>query len=353
MILYNNILETIGNTPIVKINKIPNGAAKKNIFVKLEYFNPGKSIKDRIAYHMVLQAEKDNCVDCQSIVLESSSGNTGIGLSMVCRVKGYKNIIVIDQNCPPGKVKLLKALGAIVIMITTKKKDNVDLTQKRIEFVNKAKEMIKKIFIPNQYENKNAPEAHYMNTGQEIVTFMEDTGIKFRAIFMSVGTGGTITGVSKRIKEYDPEIKIIGIEPHGSTLFGGEEGPYFQQGPGNYFKPKNLIYDHIDLGLKVSDKDAFNMCRKMALKEGILIGGSAGGVLYKAVEMSSEFNGNILCILPDGGQKYLDNVYSDEWLEQNGIVLDNENRNPVKILDIDGVEDWGELVEQVRKEVFS
>jgi cysteine synthase len=192
-----------------------------------------------------------------------------------------------------------------------------------------------------------------MNTGREIIAFMEDTGIKFEAIYISVGTGGTITGVSKRMKEYDPHIKIIGVEPNGSTLFGGEEGPYFQQGPGNYFKPKNLVYDHIDLGLKVTDKDAFNMCRKLALKEGILIGGSAGGVLYKAVEMCSQFKGNILCILPDGGQKYLDNIYSDEWLEQNGIALDKENQNPVRILNIDDIEDYSELVEQVRKEVFS
>ncbi|KNY26424.1 PLP-dependent cysteine synthase family protein [Pseudobacteroides cellulosolvens] len=352
MIVYNDILETIGNTPIVKVNKLPEEGKRKNIFVKLECFNPGRSVKDRIALNIIDQAEKENLLSNRSVIVESSSGNTGIGLSMVSRVRDYPNVIVIDQNCPAEKIKILKALGATIVMLTTDKKDSEDLTERRIEFVNEVKKTMENIFIPNQYENRNAPIAHYLNTGEEIVRFMEETGIRFDAIFLSVGTGGTITGVSKKIKEYDSSIKIIGVEPEGSTLFGGEKGSYLQQGPGNYFKPKNLVYDHIDQGIKVSDQDAFNMCRKFALKEGVLVGGSSGGVLYTAVEMSRQFEGNILCILPDGGEKYLDSIYSDEWLRNNGITLDKENENPIQILNIDGVKDYSVLVNCIKEEVF-
>ncbi|WP_313561741.1 PLP-dependent cysteine synthase family protein [Ruminiclostridium cellobioparum] len=346
MILYNDILGSIGNTPIVKINKI-----SKNIYAKLEFFNPGRSIKDRIALNILEQADKNGEIDENSVIIESSSGNTGIGLTLVCRVKGYRNIIVIDQNCPSEKVKLLKALGATILMLTTRNSGCEDLTEKRIEFVNKAKEMIKSLYIPNQYENSNAPLAHYNYTSQEIIDFMEDTNIRFKAIFISVGTGGTISGISKRIKEYDPSINIIGVEPLGSTLFGGEKGGYLQQGPGNYFKPKNLIYDNIDFGVKVSDQDAFNMCRKLALKEGILAGGSSGGVMHMAAEISNKFEGNVLCVLPDGGEKYLDSVYSDQWLADKGIELEKQNKIDVKKINIDGVEDFAEIINILREEL--
>lgn len=351
MILYNNILETIGNTPIVKINKLPSNA-RKSIFAKLEFFNPGRSVKDRIALNIIDQAENCQLLDNDSIVIESSSGNTGIALSMICRVKGYKNIIVIDQNCPTEKVKLLKSLGATILVITSDNKNNEDLTERRIEFINKVKEEIQNIFVPNQYENENAPAAHYSKTGQEIIDFIENTGIQFEAILLSVGTGGTITGVSRRIKEYNSAIKIIGVEPEGSTLFGGEKGPYLQQGPGNYFKPKNLMYDNIDLGVKVTDHQAFNMCRRIALEEGMLVGGSSGGVLYKAIEMSHEIEGNILCVLPDGGEKYLDSIYSDQWLANNNIILESCNKNPVITINVSGVTDYKKLVNAIRSEVF-
>lgn len=350
--LYNNILETIGNTPIVKINRFPLDPSKrKNVYAKIEFFNPGKSVKDRIAFNIIHQAELEGDIQKGAIVIESSSGNTGIGLSIVCRVKGYKNIVVIDKNCPKEKVKLLKALGAKIVVIESNLSHNADLTEKRIEFVKKAKEIISNIFIPNQYENKNAPLAHYNTTGKEIIEFIEQTGIHFDAIFISVGTGGTITGVSKRIKEYDPKIKIIGVEPVGSILFGGEKGGYYQQGPGNYFIPKNLKYDYIDQGIKVSDQDAFNMCRKVAQEEGLLLGGSSGGLLFKTVELSQNYPGNVLCILPDGGEKYLDSVYNDDWLQERNIKIYEENKNPIQHLCIDGIQDYGELVKQVR-EVF-
>lgn len=237
MILYNDILGTVGNTPIVRINKLADHK-RKNIFAKLEFFNPGKSVKDRIALNIISEAEAEGKLNKDSIILESSSGNTGIGLSIVSRVKGYPNIIVVDKNCPNEKIKLLKALGATIVMITTEKNDSEDLTERRIEFVNQARDILDHVFVPNQYENPNAPLAHYKHTGQEIINFMEETGIYFKAIFISVGTGGTISGISKRIKEFDPSIQIIGVEPLGSTLFGGEKGPYLQQGPGNYFQPK-------------------------------------------------------------------------------------------------------------------
>lgn len=352
MKLYNNITETIGNTPIIKIDSLSfETGSNNNIYAKLECFNPGRSVKDRIALNIVHEAEKSNSIDDKTIIMESSSGNTGIGISIISRVKGYKNIIVVDQNCPVEKIKMLKAYGAIILRIRSSTQRNADLTERRIEFISKAKEMMENLFIPNQYENSMAPQAHYTYTAEEIINFMESTNIRFQVILISVGTGGTITGVSKRIKEYDNKIKIIGVEPDGSTLFGGVKGPYLQQGPGNYFKPKNLIYDCIDSGMKVNDSDAFNMCRQMAVTEGLLLGGSSGGLLYKAREIASIHSGNILCILPDSGEKYLDTIYNDEWLEKNNIDLDEKNKRKVFELDIDNFS-YSELFEQIKEEVF-
>jgi len=280
---FENTLDTVGHNPILRVNNVPPGTAKKNIYLKLECFNPGRSVKDRIALNIIKEAEKSRLLGEKSIIVESSSGNTGIALSMISRIRNYKNIIVIDQNCPEEKVMLLKAFGAIVVMVESGDGSKEDLTQKRIKLVQAIQTVFGDAFIPNQYENPAAPDAHYTYTGQEIVDYMESNDMRFEAIFISVGTGGTITGVSRKIKEYDPSIEIVGIEPLGSTLFGGEKGPYLQQGPGNYFQPKNLDTTHVNNAYKVSDQDAFNMCRRFALEEGILLGGSSGGVLFKAI----------------------------------------------------------------------
>ena len=353
MRIYNNILETVGNTPIVRFNEVCSSYSsserkKSRIFGKLEFWNPGRSVKDRIALQMINCAEEEQLLHKQSIILESSSGNTGIGLSLVSRVKGYSNIIVVDQNCPSEKLKLLRALGAKVIMLTSGDQRADDLTERRIDLVNALQEIDENIFVPNQYQNHHAPEAHYLYTAEEIISFMEETGLFFQTVVISVGTGGTISGVSKRLKEYDSSIRVVGVEPEGSTLFGGEKGAYLQQGPGNYFVPTNLIYEHIDLGLKVSDQNAFNMCRRLALHEGLLTGGSSGAVVHAAIELPDAVEGNTLCILPDGGEKYLDSIYSDEWLAKHGIVLNQSNYNQLLEVNIDNVQDYRELAERLK-----
>ncbi|HHQ6601128.1 TPA: PLP-dependent cysteine synthase family protein [Serratia fonticola] len=331
---YNSILEAIGNTPTMKINNLEH-IGKAAIYAKLEYFNPGRSVKDRIALNIIEQAESAQCIQPGSVIIESSSGNTGIGLSIVCRVKGYSNVVVTDQNCPTEKIKLLQALGATVIRVSSDNTSGADLTENRIRFIAELREYLHGSFVPNQYENPAAPAAHYYRTAEEIIAFIETQQLKLDAVLISVGTGGTITGISKRLKEYDSNIRIIGIEPAGSTLFGGEKGPYLQQGPGNYFQPVNLSHEHIDSSAKVSDRDAFNMCRRFAVQEGVLLGGSSGAVMHEAVRMSSVCDNAILCILPDSGEKYLDTIYNDEWLYRNNIEIDASNSNPLLTINID------------------
>lgn len=330
-----NLLATVGNTPVVRLASLSR-RAECSVFAKLEFFNPGRSVKDRIALNIIERAEERGALRQDATVIESSSGNTGIGLSIVCRVKGYGNVVVVDQNCPAEKLKLLRALGATVFMLRSKRDVGADLTQSRIRFIAELRQFIEGAFVPNQYENPDAPDAHYRGTAGEIIEFIEKQGARVAAVLISVGTGGTITGVSRRLKEYDPRIRSIGVEPVGSTLFGGEKGPYLQQGPGNYFIPKNLCHEHIDMGVKVSDRDAFNTCRRVALEEGMLLGGSAGAVLHHARELATKLSGDVLCVLADSGEKYLDTIYSDEWLVQNGIVLDDDLANPTHMVDLDG-----------------
>ncbi|MFZ6771672.1 PLP-dependent cysteine synthase family protein [Undibacterium sp. SXout7W] len=348
---YNNFLGTVGNTPVVRINSLA-GNSEHAIFAKLEFFNPGRSVKDRIALNIIERAEQSGALQPDAMVIESSSGNTGIGLSIVCRVKGYRNVVVVDQNCPVEKLKLLRALGATILMLKSRATVGADLTQSRIKLIDELRSHVDGMFVPNQYENPDAPDAHYRGTGAEIVEFIQTSAIPIKAVLVSVGTGGTITGVSRRIKEYDPTIQVIGVEPVGSTLFGGQKGPYLQQGPGNYFTPKNLSHDYIDIGAKISDTDAFNMCRRMAMQEGMLLGGSAGAVLHEAQRILPTLGSSMLCVLPDSGEKYLDTIYSDEWLAQHGIEIDTNLRNPMLEVDMDRPVDCAELAAAISHQEY-
>ncbi len=346
---HSNILGTVGNTPVVQLVSL-RGARGARVHAKLEFFNPGRSVKDRIALNIIERAEADGSLRPDALVMESSSGNTGIGLSMVCRVKGLRNVVVVDQNCPVEKLTLLRALGATVVRLSSHSSRGADLTQSRIRLIEEVRRRAD-VFVPNQYENPNAPLAHYERTAQEILDFIASQPRRVGTVMVSVGTGGTITGVSRRLKEAIPSIRVVGVEPDGSTLFGGTKGPYLQQGPGNYFIPKNLCHDHIDEGVKVGDADAFGMCRRMARQEGVLLGGSSGAVLAAAARLAADELDDILCVLPDGGEKYLATIYDDAWLAANGVVLDEPPRPDVVEVDAESDVDYDALARRLCDEV--
>jgi cysteine synthase len=345
--MHRNVLGTIGKTPTIRLAALDGGSGSR-IFAKLEFFSPGRSVKDRIALGIIEAAEKRCELPPNAVIIESSSGNTGIGLSIVCRVKGYLNVVVVDQNCPIEKLRVLQALGARIVIVRSDRDTGADLTQLRIALIQELRKHIGSSFVPNQYQNPDAPRAHYEGTGAEIVAFAEEHRLRLSCVVISVGTGGTVSGVSKRLKEFDSTIEVVGVEPCGSTLFGGEKGPYLQQGPGNYFIPDNLIFENIDRGLKVSDQDAFTMCRRVARSEGLLVGGSSGAVLVAAQRISeANYEGDIICILPDGGEKYLETVYNDAWLRSNGIMLEPELMSSIIEVKVDEPVDYDSLARQL------
>ncbi len=293
--LYNNILETIGNTPLVKLNKITD----KNIFVKVESFNPAGSIKDRVAYNMISNALKDKVIDKNSTIIEPTSGNTGVGLCMASAYLGLKIIIVMPETMSEERKRLMKAYGAKLVL--------TDGALGMKGAINKANELHKEIensFIPQQFANKFNPEIHYKTTSEEI---LRDLNGKIDYFVAGIGTGGTITGVGKKLKEKNPDVKIIGVEPYSSPfLTKGEAGAHKIQGIGAGFKPEILDLSIIDEIITVKNEDAFSSTKMLAQKEGILAGISSGANIWASIKISAEHpDKNIVAVLPDTGERYL------------------------------------------------
>ncbi|PDM40875.1 MULTISPECIES: cysteine synthase A [unclassified Geobacillus] len=300
MKLYNSILDLIGNTPIVKLNRIPdpNGA---DVYMKLESFNPGGSVKDRAAFEMIRRAEQEGkIVPGKSTIIEPTSGNTGIGLAMVCAARGYRCIITMPDNATVERVKILKAYGAEVYLTPAEKR-----MQGAIDKANQLAAQIPDSFIPMQFENPANPDAHRHSTAREI---FEAFGGKLDAFVLTAGTGGTVTGTGEELKKQIPHLRIYVVEPYGSpVLSGGKPGPHKIPGTGPGFIPKILnrdIYDHIFL---IKDEDAQMMARRLAAEEGILVGASAAASAYYAVEVAKQLpkGARVLCIAPDSGERYL------------------------------------------------
>ena len=295
MKIYNNILETIGSTPLVKINKLTGG----NVFAKLEYFNPAGSIKDRAALNMILGAEKRGLIKKDTEIIEPTSGNTGIGLALVCAVKGYKLTIVMPDSMSVERQKLMKAYGAKLVLTDGK------LGMKGA--IDKAFELQKEnpnSYIPQQFENPDNFLAHYYTTAKEII---KDTQGKVDIFVAGIGTGGTITGIAKKLKEYNSNIKVIGVEPFSSPyLTKKTSGIHKIQGIGAGFCPSILNLTLIDEIITVKDEDAINMTVELAKKEGIFAGISAGANVFAAIEEAKkDFKKNIVVIIPDTGERYL------------------------------------------------
>ena len=301
--IYQNACQLIGNTPLLHLSNIEK---KLNLDVtllaKVEYFNPTGSVKDRVALSMIETAEQKGLISpSRTVVIEPTSGNTGIGLASVCASKGYKCILVMPENMSKERIKLIKAYGADVVLSPKEKG-----MQGAVDTANDLKKKYESSFIPSQFDNPSNPEIHYKTTGPEIY---KSSGKKVDIFLAGIGTGGTISGVGKYLKEQNRNIKIIGIEPADSPLLTkGKAGPHKIQGIGANFVPKTLDRNYIDEILTTSTEEAYEYARMLGKYEGILVGISSGGALAQAVKVAkrNENNGKtIVVLLPDSGDRYL------------------------------------------------
>lgn len=311
-----SITETVGGTPLVKLNRFSRGL-DFNIFAKVEYFNPGGSAKDRIALAMIEDAEKRGLLKKGSTIIEATAGNTGAGLAMIAARRGYKCVFVVPDKMSDEKINLLKAYGAGVITTRT------DVTPDSPENYNNLADRIaantRNSFRPSQFSNHANPNAHYLSTGPEIYEQLDG---KVDAVVAGIGTGGTISGVGRFLKERIKNLKVVGADPIGSILSGGESGSYKVEGIGEDFFPETFDRSIVDAYVRVSDKDSFAAARRLAVEEGILAGGSSGTALAAAVEFGKTMpqGSNIVAVLIDTGRNYLSKIFSDEWMSENGFL---------------------------------
>ena len=316
--IHENILSTIGNTPVVKINKIAKNL-DCNVFAKCEFFNPGGSVKDRIGWNMVKEAELSGRIKPGDTLIEPTSGNTGQGIALAAAVKGYKCIITMPEKMSKEKQIALEALGAKIIRTPTEAKSSDP--ESHISVAKKLKKEIKNSHILDQYSNPSNPEAHYYGTAEEII---KDFQGNLDMVVISVGTGGTITGVAKRLKEEIPNIKIVGADPEGSILGGGDKiDSYLVEGIGYDFIPDVLDNSLIDEYIKTKDEESFIMARRLIKEEGLLCGGSCGATMVAAMKAASKLkkNQNCLVILADGIRNYMTKFPNDSWMKKNGFEI--------------------------------
>ena len=325
MRISNTILDTIGNTPLVRLNKITSGV-KAKVLAKLESFNPGASIKDRSAIKMVEEAEKKGLLKPGGTIVEGTSGNTGMGLALVAIVKGYKLICVSTDKQSKEKFDVLRAMGAKVIVCPT----NVPATDPKSYYSvseRLGKETPNSWYV-NQYDNPSNAEAHYEQTGPEI---WEQTEGKLTHFIVGVGTGGTISGVARFLKEKNPNIKIWGIDTYGSVfkkyhetgIFDEKEiYPYTTEGIGEDILPKNVNFSMIDLFEKVTDKDAAIYTRKLAKEEGIFAGNSCGAAIKGVIQLKERLTQEdiVVVLLHDSGSRYIGKIYNDQWMKSNNFI---------------------------------
>ena len=327
---YNSIIETIGNTPLVRLNSVTKGI-KGTILAKVEYFNPGNSMKDRMALKMVEDAEKAGVLKPGGTIIEGTSGNTGMGLALAAIAKGYKCIFTLSDKQSQEKINILRAMGAEVIVCPT----NVSPEDPRSYYsvARKLNKEIENSFYPNQYDNLSNAKAHYETTGPEI---WEQTEGKVTHYAAGVGTGGSMCGAAKYLKEQNSAIVTVGIDTYGSVFKKYKETgvfdekeiyPYLTEGIGEDILPKNVDFDVIDHFVKVTDKDGAIMTRRLAREEGLFVGWSCGSAVQGALEWAKKNlkeEDTMVIILPDHGTRYLNKVYNDDWMRDHGFVETRE-----------------------------
>ena len=316
--IHDNILTTIGNTPVVRMNQIGN-ELDCELFSKCEFLNPGGSIKDRIGWKMVEDAEQSGRIKPGDTLIEPTSGNTGQGIALAAAVKGYECIITLPEKMSKEKQIALEALGAKIIRTPTEA--SFDSPESHIGVAKKLQEEIPNSHILDQYANPSNPEAHYDGTAQEILDVF---GKDLHMVVMGVGTGGTITGVAKRLKEEIPDIVIVGADPVGSILGGGTEvEPYLVEGIGYDFFPDVLDNDLVDEYVKTEDEESFIMARRLIKEEGFLCGGSCGSAMVAALKSAKHLDKDKRClvILPDSIRNYMTKFPNDQWMKDQGFKV--------------------------------
>jgi cystathionine beta-synthase len=322
----NSLLDLVGNTPLVKLRRTT-GDAKPLVLAKVEYLNPGGSVKDRIALRIVEAAEAAGELQPGGTIVEPTSGNTGVGLAIVAQEKGYKCVFVCPDKVSEDKRNVLKAYGAEVVVCPT-----AVAPEHPSSYYNVSDRLVQEIegaWKPNQYANEFNPLSHYETTGPEI---WEQTDGKVTHFVTGVGTGGTISGIGRYLKEKNPDVQIVGADPAGSVYSGGTGRPYLVEGVGEDFWPTTYDRDIADRIIEVSDADSFAFTRRLAREEALLVGGSAGMAAFAAVQLAHEIDDPeavIVVLLPDSGRGYLAKVFDDEWLGQYGFLPATDNEQTV------------------------
>lgn len=336
MKIYNNVLETIGNTPLIKLNRITK-EIKATVLAKVETTNPGNSVKDRMALKMVEDAEAAGLIKPGGTVIEGTSGNTGMGLALACIIKGYKLICVLNDKQSKEKMDILRAVGAEVVVCPT-----AVMPDDPRSYYSVSRRLAKEIpnsWYVNQYDNLSNTAAHYEQTGPEI---WDQTDGKITHFIVGVGTGGTISGIGKYLKEKNPNIKCFGIDTYGSVFKKYKETgifdeneiyPYITEGIGEDILPKNVNFDVIDLFEKVTDKDAAVMTRRLAREEGIFVGNSAGAAVAGLLQLKDKFKeGDVVVVLfHDHGSRYVGKMFNDDWMRERGF-LDEKLKNAADLV---------------------
>lgn len=334
----NSILDLVGNTPLIKLNHIAD-ALTGNFYAKVEAFNPGHSAKDRIAVHIIEQAERKGLLKAESTIIETTSGNTGFSLAMASMVKGYKCILAVSSKSSPDKIDMLRAMGAQVYVCPAHV--SADDPRSYYEVAKRLHKETKNSIYINQYFNELNIEAHYRTTGPEI---WKQTNGNITHLVACSGTGGTISGTARFLKEQNPNIKVLAVDAYGSVLkkyhetgeFDHEEiYPYRIEGLGKNLIPSATDFNTIDRYIKVTDAESAHMARKIAHTEGMFVGYTSGAAMQAVVQygMEGEFkkDSNVVVIFPDHGSRYMSKIYSDEWMQNQGFFDTQNTENPTEI----------------------